>query len=164
MSVWLATLAIAAVVPAGNAPTPPCPVLFTQREHRKFVQRVYARARVGRPALRHIHLMQHCSHSPHATVLMRRVQRHESHARKKRESYTPYGRWAIPWYVVRCESRGRNLPPNSAGASGYYQMIVSTWHALGGKTTHAYQAPKVEQDRLAHKLWTTVGPSQWDCA
>ena len=46
----------------------------------------------------------------------------------------PGGPWAIPWPIVQCESGGQNLPPNSAGASGYYQMLPSTWKGLGGST------------------------------
>ncbi len=40
--------------------------------------------------------------------------------------------WAIPWAIVDCESGGQNFPPNSAGASGYYQIIPSTWHGERG--------------------------------
>jgi hypothetical protein len=77
----------------------------------------------------------------------------------------PDGPWAIPWDVVSCESGGQNLPPNYAGASGYYQFIPSTWRAMGGSTPEAYQASKEEQDRLAAKLWNMPGgPANWDCA
>jgi septal ring factor EnvC (AmiA/AmiB activator) len=77
----------------------------------------------------------------------------------------PGGPWAIPWAIVQCESGGQNLPPNSAGASGYYQFIPSTWRALGGSTPHAYQAPKAEQDRLAAQLWAGGdGAHNWVCA
>jgi hypothetical protein len=77
------------------------------------------------------------------------------------------GPWAIPWDVVACESGGRNLPPNSAGASGYYQFLPSTWQWMGGSTPQAYQASKEEQDRLAAKLWNMPypgGPHHWVCA
>ena len=75
------------------------------------------------------------------------------------------GPWAIPWPIVQCESGGQNLPPNSAGASGYYQMLPSTWAGLGGSTPHAYQASKAEQDRLAAKLWAGgAGARNWVCA
>ncbi|MEA2396218.1 MAG: hypothetical protein QOJ82_4109 [Solirubrobacteraceae bacterium] len=77
----------------------------------------------------------------------------------------PGGPWAIPWPIVQCESGGQNLPPNSATASGYYQMLDSTWHGLGGSTPHAYQASKAEQDRLAARLWNGgAGASNWVCA
>jgi len=77
----------------------------------------------------------------------------------------PGGPWAIPWPIVQCESGGQNLPPNSATASGYYQMLDSTWKGLGGSTPHAYQASKAEQDRLAARLWNGgAGASNWVCA
>lgn len=75
------------------------------------------------------------------------------------------GGWAIPWAIVQCESGGVNHRPNSAGASGYYQFIPSTWRAMGGSTPHAYQASRAEQDRMARKLWAGgAGASNWDCA
>jgi Transglycosylase-like domain len=75
------------------------------------------------------------------------------------------GPWAIPWPIVQCESGGQNLPPNSAGASGYYQMLPSTWKGLGGSTPAAYQASKAEQDRLAAALWAGgAGAHNWVCA
>jgi peptidoglycan hydrolase CwlO-like protein len=77
----------------------------------------------------------------------------------------PGGPWAIPWSVVQCESGGQNLPPNFASASGYYQMLDSTWKGLGGSTRHAYQASKAEQDRLAGRLWAGgSGAHNWVCA
>jgi peptidoglycan hydrolase CwlO-like protein len=77
----------------------------------------------------------------------------------------PGGPWAIPWQIVQCESGGQDLPPNGASASGYYQMLDSTWRGLGGSTPHAYQASKGEQDRLAARLWGSGdGASNWVCA
>ena len=77
----------------------------------------------------------------------------------------PGGPWAIPWPIVECESGGQNLPPNGAGASGYYQILDSTWRGLGGSTRHAYQATKAEQDRLAGQLWSGgAGRGNWVCA
>jgi septal ring factor EnvC (AmiA/AmiB activator) len=77
----------------------------------------------------------------------------------------PGGPWAIPWPIVQCESGGQNLPPNGAGASGYYQMLPETWSGLGGSTPHAYLASKAEQDRLAGVLWAGgAGAHNWVCA
>jgi peptidoglycan hydrolase CwlO-like protein len=77
----------------------------------------------------------------------------------------PGGPWAIPWPIVQCESGGQNLPPNGAGASGYYQMLPSTWRGLGGSTPAAYQASKAEQDRFAARLWAGgAGAHNWVCA
>jgi hypothetical protein len=77
----------------------------------------------------------------------------------------PGGPWSIPWPIVQCESGGQNLPPNSAGASGYYQFLVETWRGLGGSTPQAFQASKAEQDRLAAQLWDGGrGAHNWVCA
>jgi septal ring factor EnvC (AmiA/AmiB activator) len=86
-------------------------------------------------------------------------------ARARAAAQAPGGPWAIPWPIVQCESGGQNLPPNGAGASGYYQMLPSTWRGLGGSTPHAYLAPKAEQDRRAAALWAGgAGARNWVCA
>ncbi|HWF74805.1 MAG TPA: transglycosylase family protein [Solirubrobacteraceae bacterium] len=86
-------------------------------------------------------------------------------------SPVPYGNggatggWAIPYAIVLCESGGQNLTPNSAGASGYYQILPSTWQGAGGSGPAAYLAPKSEQDRIASILWNHgAGASNWVCA
>jgi peptidoglycan hydrolase CwlO-like protein len=77
----------------------------------------------------------------------------------------PSGGWAIPAAVVMCESGGQNLPPNRAGASGYYQILGSTWTGEGGSGPAAYLAPKSEQDAIAAKLWDGgAGARNWVCA
>ena len=77
----------------------------------------------------------------------------------------PSGGWAIPAAIVMCESGGQNLPPNSAGASGYYQILPSTWQGEGGSGPAAYLAPKAEQDRVAGALWAGgAGAHNWVCA
>jgi len=75
------------------------------------------------------------------------------------------GGWAIPYAIVLCESGGQNLTPNSAGASGYYQILSSTWAGAGGTGPAAYLAPKSEQDRIASILWNRgAGAANWVCA
>jgi peptidoglycan hydrolase CwlO-like protein len=98
------------------------------------------------------------------TSLEKRIARLEA----RRANYTGAssgGPWAIPWPIVQCESGGTNTPPNSAGASGYYQIIPSTWRGFGGKGPAAYLAPKAEQDRVAAAIWDGGrGASNWVCA
>jgi hypothetical protein len=75
------------------------------------------------------------------------------------------GPWVIPWPIVQCESGGQNLPPNSAGASGYYQILPSTWKLFGGAGPAAWKASKAEQDRVASRIWNGgAGASNWVCA
>ncbi|HUO74635.1 MAG TPA: transglycosylase family protein [Solirubrobacteraceae bacterium] len=77
----------------------------------------------------------------------------------------PSGGWVIPYAIVLCESGGQNLPPNSAGASGYYQIIPSTWKLFGGTGPAAYLASKSEQDAVASRIWNGgAGASNWVCA
>jgi len=73
--------------------------------------------------------------------------------------------WAIPYAIVLCESGAQNLPPNSAGASGYYQIIPDTWRLFGGSGPAAYLAPKADQDAVASRNWDGgAGASNWVCA
>jgi peptidoglycan hydrolase CwlO-like protein len=106
----------------------------------------------------------------HTRASRRSAQRELDHLIAEREraavsSAGPGGPWAIPWAIVQCESGGQNLPPNWAGASGYYQFMPDTWRGMGGSTPEAYQASKAEQDRLAAALWNNgAGADNWDCA
>jgi septal ring factor EnvC (AmiA/AmiB activator) len=77
----------------------------------------------------------------------------------------PSGGWAIPYAIVLCESGGQNLPPNSAGASGYYQIMPATWRLFDGTGPAAYLASKAEQDAVASRIWDGgAGASNWVCA
>jgi septal ring factor EnvC (AmiA/AmiB activator) len=80
-------------------------------------------------------------------------------------TYGASGGWAIPYAIVLCESGGQNLTPNSAGASGYYQILPSTWKLFGGTGPAAYLASKGEQDAVASRIWNGgAGASNWVCA
>ena len=74
------------------------------------------------------------------------------------------GPYAIPTYIVMCESGGnyRALNPSS-GAGGAYQILPSTWRAYGGKGL-PHQASKAEQDRIAALIWRDSGPGAWVCS
>jgi peptidoglycan hydrolase CwlO-like protein len=73
--------------------------------------------------------------------------------------------WAIPYAIVLCESGGQDLPPNGAGASGYYQIIPGTWKLFGGSGPAAYLASKADQDAVAAKIWNGgAGASSWTCS
>jgi septal ring factor EnvC (AmiA/AmiB activator) len=93
------------------------------------------------------------------------VSKLEAEQQGSGSTFGPGGPWAIPWAIVQCESGGQNLPPNWAGASGYYQIIPSTWSGFGGSGPAAYLASKAEQDRVASRIWDGGrGAGNWDCA
>jgi septal ring factor EnvC (AmiA/AmiB activator) len=78
------------------------------------------------------------------------------------------GRWlggpyAIPSYIVMCESGGNYSAVNpTSGAGGAYQILPSTWALYGGSGA-PQDAPKAEQDRIAGEIWEDSGPSAWSC-
>ena len=73
------------------------------------------------------------------------------------------GPYAIPAYIVMCESGGNYGALNpSSGAGGAYQILPSTWKLYGGQG-EPQSAPKAEQDRIAAEIWADSGPSAWVC-
>ena len=75
------------------------------------------------------------------------------------------GPYAIPTYIVMCESGGNYRALNrSSMAGGAYQIIPSTWRAYGGEGPYAHLASKAEQDRIAAIIWREDGPGAWSCA
>jgi septal ring factor EnvC (AmiA/AmiB activator) len=73
------------------------------------------------------------------------------------------GPYAIPAYIVMCESGGNYGALNpSSGAGGAYQILPSTWQLYGGQG-EPQNAPKAEQDRIAGEIWADSGPSAWVC-
>jgi len=84
------------------------------------------------------------------------------------EAEEEVGRWlggpyAIPTYIVMCESGGNYSALNpSSGAGGAYQILPSTWELYGGKG-EPQNASKAEQDRIAGEIWEDSGPSAWVC-
>ena len=74
------------------------------------------------------------------------------------------GNWAIPAYIVMCESGGNYRAVNpSSGAGGAYQIMPATWRAHGGQGL-PQDAPPAEQDRIAALIWKDSGPGAWSCA
>ena len=73
------------------------------------------------------------------------------------------GPYAIPTYIVMCESGGNYGAVNpSSGAGGAYQILPSTWELYGGRG-EPQNASKEEQDRIAAEIWADSGPSAWVC-
>jgi septal ring factor EnvC (AmiA/AmiB activator) len=93
----------------------------------------------------------------------------EARAASAAEAEEEVGRWlggpyAIPAYIVMCESGGDYSAVNrSSGAGGAYQILPSTWELYGGQG-EPQSAPKEEQDRIAGEIWADSGGSAWVCA
>lgn len=69
--------------------------------------------------------------------------------------------WAIPWYVVACESGGDWLAYNPSGASNPYQLMPE-WGAPFPADTWP---EKMETHRIAGELWAGgAGAGNWVCA
>jgi hypothetical protein len=83
------------------------------------------------------------------------------------DEITPYGKYAIPSYIVFRESRGDACAGNaSSTAGGYYQFLDTTWTAYGGTSYPRYRpaqcAPAWEQHEVAHRAWAGgSGSSHW---
>jgi peptidoglycan hydrolase CwlO-like protein len=74
------------------------------------------------------------------------------------------GKWAIPAYIVMCESGGNFGAVNpSSGAGGAYQILPSTWRMYGGAGLPQDASP-AEQSRIAAQIWADSGAGAWQCA
>lgn len=84
---------------------------------------------------------------------------------KQIRSITPYrcatGRFAIPCYVIRCESHGRWTVYNRSGAAGPYQIMPMHGRPWPANTA----AKRLAHHRIAARLWNGGrGARNWVCA
>jgi hypothetical protein len=69
--------------------------------------------------------------------------------------------WAIPYYIVYCESRGEWLAYNPSGAAGPYQLMPEHGAPYPATTWHE----KMSVHRTAAALYAGgTGASNWVCA
>jgi soluble lytic murein transglycosylase-like protein len=68
------------------------------------------------------------------------------------------GRYAIPSYIVQCESGGDYGARNASGAYGAYQIMPGTAAAYGCSL-----ATPAGQDACAAKIYAREGAGPWDC-
>lgn len=73
------------------------------------------------------------------------------------------GSYAIPSYIVECESGGDYTAVNpDSGAGGAYQFLPSTWTSLGYSGA-PQDAPPAVQDEAAARYYAMAGSSPWVC-
>lgn len=98
----------------------------------------------------------------------RRAKGLDAYAAQQRQvaSLTPYPgpngtHWAIPWYVVDCESGGDWGAYNaSSSATGPYQMLPSTYAGVCETCDWGHN----DQHLAASRVWARSGGSEWSCA
>ena len=118
-----------------------------------------------------------CAHTPRTLDYMiratkRQRRQFEAHReakldeRSQRRSLTPYdcgaaGRYAIPCYVVACESGYSWSAYNSSGAAGAYQIMPEH----GRPWPVDSRADKLAHHEIASRLWAGgSGSGNWVCA
>lgn len=69
--------------------------------------------------------------------------------------------WAIPWYIVACESGGDWGAQNASGASDPYQLMPEHGAPFPADTWHE----KMQTHRIAGDLYAGgAGAGNWECA
>ena len=145
-----------------------CSTVHTVHGYRSYASRVYKRPVVSLAAHRRLAEMHVCQRSYRARKAVGRHHDRYKRAREQRKAImrlTPYrgpngSRWAIPWYIVACESRGSWSAYNPSGARGPYQLLG--WKVPWPART---QADRLAHHRMATRLWRGgAGASHWVCA
>lgn len=68
-------------------------------------------------------------------------------------------RWAVPCYIVACESGYSWMAYNPSGAVGPYQLL-----GHGAIYPARTRAAKMQNHRIARNLYLSYGSSPWVCA
>lgn len=138
-----------------------CSKQFHQKKAIRYIRGVYLkRENVNPRAKTRIRRMILCQHSAEARRNVRIARRHIKKRRARMLSLTPYdcgphGRFAIPCYIVACESGFNWEAQNPSGAYGAYQLLG--WVPI--------PSPRSVQHSMAAKLWAGgSGASHWVCA
>jgi hypothetical protein len=149
-------------------------------QHRRVLRHVYRythrggdyrAARVTRSDRHRLLRLRECAptREGHYRRLRRVVARKRTWAFHQRiDRVTPFGEWAIPSYIVMCESGGNYRAWNQGGsdASGAYQFLGSSWRAWGGgryASAAAHAAPWA-QHLVAARYYRAAGTGPWECA
>ncbi len=176
-----ALIAVSAAVAlgAGNHPHSPavsCGHAVTAKQTGPFIEAVWSETqwRRGSPPSRVIeswHKKLRCAGPANRRAMVKQWKRarHRFYQHRRSELQrlliTPYpgpgdSWWAIPYYIVGCESGGDyNAQNPSSTAHGAYQMLSSTYASY----CDACDWSPADQDLAAHRLYTQLGASPWVC-
>lgn len=144
-----------------------CDYIFTVQDYRSYASRVYKRPTVTKAAQRRMDAMHRCQHSYAARKAVGRFHVRYKRQREYREqlaSLTPFPgpggtRWAVPYYIVACESHGNWNAANPSGAIGPYQLL-----GHGAPWPVRTEADRLAHHRIARALYLSYGSSPWVCA
>lgn len=158
-----------------DTPAGQCGRFTTATEFRSWSKSVFNpdRWRRGSPPQRVIRAQRHktqCAAGPGHRKAMRHIWRRDKrrfyqHRRAElwRVRVTPFPGpggtwWSTPYPLVLCESGADYGKPYGA-----YSILDPAWREWGGRTAHAGEASKREQDLVAHHGWLLYGESAWEC-
>lgn len=153
-----------------NSKSTPIPPRCTAQAFESFSERVWRldRWQRGKPrpkALQARRRRLSCAPRPHRRAMKRTWARDRVSYGRYREfrQVAPYPGggtwWAIPYYIVACESGGSWSAYNPSGAAGPYQLLG--WGAPYPADTWR---EKMANHRIAAGLWDDYGNSPWVCA
>lgn len=167
--IFALTLTATSQAKVSQASLPTCNKVYSQAQHAKYARSVYNRDKLTKRALDRIEDMRVCQHTGKARVNARRLTRRLRNRYKKRKIVGISSGWAIPEYIVMCESHGNFKAVNNsnpARPAGAYQIITSTWLAHGGGkfAPTADAATPRQQHIVAARIWASGGSSQWECS
>lgn len=167
-------------------PRDPAPASCTVQALRPFSAQVWdtgkwRRGAPARPVFAAFERRRRCASPSHRAAMSRTWSRDRAAFRAERrrqlhrERWTPYYGctklgickwWAIPAYIVSCESGGDYTPDAGLTFGGAYGLLVSTWQQYGGGrwASQANYAHPWAQDRVARRVWLDLGSSPWSCA
>lgn len=150
----------------------PCTHVYSVRDYRAYASRVYRRTSVSKAAHEKLAAMHVCQHGYRGRVAVGRFHasyKSERTIRRQTDAVTPFGAWAIPAYIVMCESHGSFTVVNTSNPNrpaGAYQIITGTWQGFGGGAwaQTADAAPPLAQHIVAGRIWRAHGSAPWACA
>lgn len=166
-------IVVLVALPAAATPNSPkerqvlgdsCQPRYTRADFHRVAHRVFdgkhPATRFERTTLRKVVRCQTAPRKSRPIIRRHRERYRNLHLyRLEVDRLTPYGRWAIPGYIVACESHGSWSAYNPSGALGPYQLL-----GKGAPFPADTRAKRLTHHRIAGALWNGgAGASHWVC-